>query len=141
MVSHFWPLAMHCTALQIDSPWSSHGVIQDRTHGHTHDTDALRRIRPLWCPCHNHIQHVQHVPPVADLLRPRRVIPVGVLARDLLEHLVEVHVDASVVLNQLPKLLKRWSQLLGRVCLGVGGGTLDVAVVDAVVGRKPCARS
>lgn len=122
-------------------PRGSHGVIQDRTHRHAHNTHALRRIRPLGRPRHDVVQHRQHVSPVADLPRPRRVLPVRVLARYLLEHLVEVHVDPRVALDQLLELLQRRRQLLARVGVDVLGGSLQEAVVDAVVCWEPGSRS
>jgi len=54
------------------------------------------------------VQHRQHMLPVPDLPRPRRVLPVRVFARNLLEHLVEVHVDSGVVLDELLELLEGW---------------------------------
>lgn len=77
---------------------------------------------------------------VAQLRRAGGIILVGVLLRNFLEHLDEVHVHARRGLDEFLELLEDGHQLLG-VFIGVLGYATHVLSVYTVVGGKPCTRS
>lgn len=76
---------------------------------------------------------------VANLLGARGVLVVGLLARDLLEHLHEVHVHARIALDEVLELLDGRREL-GRVLVDVLRHAMDELAVHAVVGREPRTR-
>lgn len=116
----------------------SHHVVKDPDHGNADHTHPKSSIRPLGRLREDVVEHGQHVAVVADLpLGARRVLVVRLLERDLLPHLVEVHVDAGVALDQLLELLQHGDQLLLRRLVDVVDLRLEPFVLDAVVRRKP----
>lgn len=124
-----------------NSPRRPHGEIEDGAHGHPDHARPRRRVRPLGRSRQHVVQHVQHLPVVPDLLHPRRVLVVRRLLGYLVEHLLEVHVDARVGLDELPEVLEGGRELLRRVLGHVLGRPVQELAVDAVVRRQPRAWS
>jgi hypothetical protein len=101
---------------------STHWVVENGTHGHTDHTNVCSRISPVRRCGEGVVENFKHVVVVTDLLEAGGVLVVGLLHGHLVEHSVEVHIDAWGRLNELLKVLENGSQLLL-----VSGRMLDLA--------------
>lgn len=122
------------------SAWRAHGIIQDGAQRHTNQPYAVRRISPLGRLAKDVVKDPQHVLVVPDLLRPRRIVDVRLLLRDLLEHHDEVHVDARVPLDERPELLDGRGEaalVLLEVQVGALRRSAEEFMVEAVVLGQP----
>lgn len=88
----------------------------------------------------NVIQDVEEVLVVPDLLVAFWIVVVRLLVGDLLEHLIEEHVNTAVALNELFELLQNRVELFG-VLLDMVNDTIDPVLVDSVITREPIAHS
>lgn len=84
------------------------------------------------------VQHRQHVAIVTDLLVANGVLVIGLLGGNLIPHLGKEHADARVGLNEVLELLQNGDEALG-VLVGMVDLLLQPLLVDAAVGREPCA--
>ncbi len=73
---------------------------------------------------------------ISELLVTRRVTVVWLFDRNLLEHGICEHEDASVVFNQIFQFLKFWDKFL-RILLDVINLFTDPFFVNTVVGWEP----
>lgn len=78
---------------------------------------------------------------VANLLRPRRITPVGLFPRNLVKHLYEIHVYAGIAFDEGLEFLEGGCKCLRAVGGDVVGYVVEVLAVDAMVGWEPCAWS
>jgi hypothetical protein len=90
----------------------THWVVENGTHGHTDHTNVCCCISPVRCCGEGVVENFKHVVIVTDLLEASGVLVVGLLHGHLVEHGVEVHVDARGRLNELFEVLENGSQLL-----------------------------
>nr|POE59281.1 hypothetical protein CFP56_24550 [Quercus suber] len=118
----------------------AHGVVEEGAHGDADHADVGGGVGPLRGGGEGVVQHLEHVVVVADLLVAGGVLVVGVLDGHLVEHGVEVHVDARVVLDELLEVLEHRRELFG-VLLGILDLFAQPLLVDAVVCWQPCAWS
>jgi hypothetical protein len=99
---------------------STHGPVKDGVHRNAYHAHVLGCIRPYWSSCcllsarchtnitkhnlstrltQNMIQNLQHLMIISELLVTGRIMVVWLLDRNLLEHGICEHEDASVVFN------------------------------------------
>lgn len=118
-------------------PRRRHDIVEDGHHGHADHPDAKRRVVPLWRLGEDVVEDGEHVPVVSYLSLAGRIIIVRLLQGHLVPHLVEVHEDARVPLNELLEFLDHGDQRLRRVLVDMGDVLRHPVVLNPVVGWKP----
>jgi hypothetical protein len=83
------------------------------------------------------VQNLEHVVIIPDLGLPCRIVLVRGLARNLVPHLGEVHVDAWVVFDHLLELAQHRDKFLLPMFVDVVNCATEPLTMDTVVSGQP----
>lgn len=97
-------------------------------------------VRPCGCTREQVVQQLTHVASISDLVMARRVVPVRLFGRELVEHGIEQHVQPSIRINGVPEVLYTLMEFSG-VALGITGcySVLKPVCQNAMVFWEPLA--